>query len=373
MGRNKPRMVTWLRVAAFSLGIHYLMLLLALLFTGNGFSLQGLVDLMRDRLTVPGDAVRYLDIARNGYVTRGENAINLVFYPLYPWLIRVFAWAPGSEALAGLLLSQACFAGAAVLFYQLLRLDSDERAAWTGVMLLNLYPYSMFGMGVYTEGLFLLLTIGCMYALRRGRFVVGGMVGFLAALSRTQGMLMIFPAVYELVSLRLGKEKRPFRLGDLAVLLIPAGFGVYLLMNWRLHGNAFQFLIYEAEAPWYQSTRWIGENIAQHFQMAGENPGLQGIIYAPQIVLYFAALFLLFLGLYRKEPMTYLLYGGVYLGFTYLSGWMISGGRYMLGCFPALMILARQREGTVQRLMLLAFGLLYFAYSLLFLMGYAIM
>ena len=370
---KKDKLRVWLAVAGVSLGLHYFMLILAQLIISGDISPAALLSLMKNRLTVPGDAVRYLDIAQNGYVTEGENAINLVFYPLYPLLVRLLGTILGNFSLAGVFISQLSFAGAAVLFYELILLDSDSPAAWRGVLLLNLYPYSMFVMGVFTEGLFLLLTIGCMYALRRERFVWAGMIGFLAALTRVQGMLLIFPAVYELLSLRLGKDKRPFRWSGLSVLLIPAGFGVYLCINWALHGNAFQFLAYEAGEPWYQSTAWIGPNIAQQYQMGVDYPALRGIIYAPQICLYFVVLLTLFLGLRRKERMSHLLYGGVYLGFTYLSGWMISGGRYLLCCFPAALILARQREGLAQRLTLLGMGLLFFAYSLFYLMGYAIM
>lgn len=369
---KKEKLRAWLAVAGVSLGLHYGMLILAQLIISGDISPAALLSLMKSRLTEPGDASRYLDIAQNGYVTEGENAINLVFYPLYPLLMRFLGVIFGSVPAAGIFISQLSFAGAAVLLYELILLDSDARAAWRGVLLLNLYPYSMFVMGVFTEGLFLLLTIGCLYALRRRRFLGAGMLGFLAALTRVQGMLLIFPAVYELLMLRL-KEKRPFCWRDLGALLIPAGFGVYLCINWALHGNAFQFLAYEAGEPWYQFTAWIGPNIAQQYQMGQEYPALRAIIYAPQIALYFAVLFTLFVGLRRKERMSHLLYGGVYLGFTYLSGWMISGGRYLLCCFPAVLILARQREGLAQRLTLLGMVLLFFAYSMFYLMGYAIM
>ena len=363
---------TWLWIALIGLGLHYGMLIIASVMLSHTFSLEAIGDLLLRRWTEPGDATRYLDIARNGYVAEGENAINLVFYPLYPLLMR-WLGAVFPLPVAGMILSQGSYAAASVLLYELILLDGDSRAAWTGVLLLALYPFSMFVMGVFTEGLFLLLTVGCLYALRRRRFALGGCVGFLAALTRTQGMLLIFPAVYEWVSLRMGKEKRRFRWTDLCVLLIPAGFGVYLLINYRLHGNFTQFLIYEAEAPWYQSAQWIGVNIAQQYGMAKDYAGLDWIIYWPQLILYFAALGTLFLGLIRKERTSLLLYGGAYLGMTYLSGWMISGGRYMLCCAPLFVILAKIKSEGARRLILMIFAMLFFAYSYFYLAGYAIM
>lgn len=370
---RKKRWLAWLSVAGTALGIHYFMLLLGCFVTQGGFSLSGLGQLIHDRLTQPGDAVRYLDIAKNGYVREGENAINLVFYPLYPYLIRGFSWLTGSLEAAGLAISQLSYAGASVLLYELLLPEQGRKGAWEGVLLLALYPFSMFAMGIYSEGLFLLLTIGCLYALRRRNFLAAGCIGFFAALTRVQGTLLLFPAVYEAVSLRLGAEKRRFQKRDAALLLIPAGFCVYLGINYALHGDCFQFLRYEEGEPWYQTSKWIGENIAKQYEMARGYAGLSLIIYWPQIALYFLAIAALFWGYRRGARMSDLLYGGVYLGFTFLSGWMISGGRYMMGCVPLFILLAGMKEGPGKWALFAAEGMLFFAYSLFFLMGHAIM
>ena len=140
-----------------------------------------------------------------------------------------------------------------------------------------------------------------------------------------------------------------------------------------LHGNCLQFLVFEEGEPWYQTTKWIGDNLSQHYAMAKDYEGLALIIYWVQIVLYFLVLAVLFVGLIRKERIAYLLYGGAYLGFSYLSGWMISGGRYMLGCIPVFIILAKMKNGILRLILLLLCSLLFFIYSLLYMMGYAIM
>ncbi|MBR4360329.1 MAG: hypothetical protein IKP32_06895 [Clostridia bacterium] len=373
MSTLKRKARTWGLIAAAVLGIHALMLLLAHLVIQGAFHPGELWTMAVSRLTEPGDATRYLDIARNGYTATGENAINLVFYPLYPLLIRALSVMTGSLPLSGVLISQISYAAASILLFETILLDGDRRCAWDGVLLMALYPFSMFAMGVFSEGLFLLLSIGCLYALRRQRYIAVGILGFLAALTRTQGVLLLFPAVCDIVSRRLGAEKRKLRGKDALILLIPAGFGVYLFINYRLHGNCLQFLQFEAGAPWYQSTRWIGENIATQFQMALDYSGLDWIIYWPQIILYAAALGVLLWGVRRKERISELVYGGVYLGFTYLSGWMISGGRYLMCCVPMYLILCKVKPGMARGLLFLGSGLLFFAYSLFYLIGYAIM
>lgn len=369
----KKRWMKPFLTALFALLIHDGMLVLGCWALDGKITAEGLYSLIRDRLTIPGDAVRYLQIARDGYVTTGEDAINLVFYPLYPLLMRIFSFGVFDLAAVGMVLSRLFLMGAAVCLYELAKADQGEEKALFSVCLMAVYPFSMFTVGVYTESLFLLLTIGCMLAIRKDKMVMAGLIGFLAALTRVQGMLLIFPAVYHAVAGALGEEKRRIRPSDAWVLLIPAGFMVYLGINWALHGNAFQFLIYEEGEPWYQSTRWVGENIAQQYRNALDFQGLEGIIYWPQMVLYFLAVALLFYGIRKKVRMEYLLYGAVYLGFTYLSGWMISGGRYMLCCFPLYLILGQISSGKGRWAVLAANGAFFFLYSFLFLTGYAIM
>lgn len=366
--KNK-RFLCHLRVMGVTLGLHLLMLLLAALFTA-----QSPAALFSSRLLTPGDAVRYLDLAQNGYVTNGENQINLVFYPLYPWLMRLLSCLTlGNLQVSGVLISWLCCMGASVLLYELILMEGDQRQADLGVLLFSLYPFSMFLLGVYTESLFLFLSLGCMLTLRKKRMLPAGILGFLAALTRVQGMLLLLPAVCELLLARFGQEKRKLRGRDGFVLLIPMGFLVYLGINAFLWGDPFKFLEFEAGEPWYQTARWVGENISLQWALAKDYAGLAGIIYLPQIALYFLSVCILFWGIRKKVPLPYLIYGGAYLGFTYLSGWMISGGRYMLCCFPLFMILSRVKSDTARGVLICLEALLFFAYSLFFLMGYAIM
>lgn len=368
---TKKRLAAWLLAAFTGLSLHYLLLVIGCLITKGDLSPASFLALMTERLTQPGDAVRYLDIAENGYVTEGENAINLVFYPLYPFLVRLLSLGTGRYALAGVALSHLCFAGACAMLYELLRLDGGPREAFGGVLLMSAWPFSMFVLGVYSESLFLLLSIGCLYCMRRDRMPAAGICGFLAALTRVQGMLLIFPLVYAAVR-RVCREKR-FRGRDVCALLPIGGFLVYLAVNYALHGDPFKFLEFEAGEPWYQTTQWVGQTLADQASMVGEYPGLAPYIYWPQLILFFFSALVLLTGLRQKAPVEYVLYGAVYLGFTYLSGWMISGGRYLLGCVPLFLILARVRTPAVRYALFTLEGMLFFFYNLLFLMAYAIM
>ena len=51
------------------------------------------------------DAPHYLDIARQGYVSTGEESRWIVFYPLYPWLVRAASLVLRDELLAAFFVS----------------------------------------------------------------------------------------------------------------------------------------------------------------------------------------------------------------------------------------------------------------------------
>ena len=125
------------------------------------------------------DSVWYLAIADGGYPA--ADARRPAFFPLYPWLVRAAGAITGSPLIAGALLSTACFAGALVVLHRLTALElGPEAARWT-VWALALFPMSFFLSAVYTESLFLLLSVGAVYAARTGRWAWAGVLGGLAA------------------------------------------------------------------------------------------------------------------------------------------------------------------------------------------------
>src|ERR1700761_7096449 len=111
------------------------------------------------------DSIHYLAIAQRGYARPGDA----VFFPLYPLLIRALGFVVGSDPLAGVLISAACLAVAMTLLHRLTELELGRPAADATVLLLAFAPMSFFFTAVYTESLFLALSLGCVYAARRER------------------------------------------------------------------------------------------------------------------------------------------------------------------------------------------------------------
>src|SRR5690242_4165599 len=142
-----------------------------------------------DTLVAPGarwDSVWYLAVAHHGY---GADPARAAFFPLYPLLLR----ALGSDVVAGIALSLACFTAAALVLHRLTELELGSAAAGPAVMALALFPGSLYFSMVYSEALFLALSVGAVYCARTGRWAWAGGLAGLAAATRSAGLVLIVP------------------------------------------------------------------------------------------------------------------------------------------------------------------------------------
>lgn len=142
------------------------------------------------------DSYYYYTIATDGY--SWDPAVfrhyNVVFFPLYPMLMRWGGAALGGRPLlAGLIVSLIAFAGALVLLYRLARLELGDDYAWRVILLISTFPYALYYSAVYTESLFLLLSVGAFYAMRRGRLGWAVVCGLAAGATRPNGFWLALP------------------------------------------------------------------------------------------------------------------------------------------------------------------------------------
>jgi hypothetical protein len=201
------------------------------------------------------DAQHYLDIARTGYVSQGVEARWIVFYPLYPWLVRAAAFVLRDELFSAFFVSGLASVAAGVLLYRLTRLDETEEVARASVFYMLIFPTAYFLHIGYTESLFLALALGAFAAARARCWWAAGLLGGLAAMTRINGLLLLPAFVFEAREEYLESESRRGPLGWLWLLLVAAGFGVYLFINWWVLGDPRAFLNTQGDY-WYKSLTW---------------------------------------------------------------------------------------------------------------------
>jgi hypothetical protein len=150
------------------------------------------------------DAGYYVGIATNGYESLKSGRI--AFFPVYPELIRVVAIFTRSPVAAGMLVSFVAFAVALSLLYRLTELELGRRAADATVLLLCFAPLSFFFTAIYSESIFLALTVGAFYAARTDRWRLACALAALATLTRPTGIVLVGPLL--VMWLRSGAPRR---------------------------------------------------------------------------------------------------------------------------------------------------------------------
>jgi Gpi18-like mannosyltransferase len=165
------------------------------------------------------DVQYYVEIVRNGYQP-GAPTPN--FHPLYPWIAAVVAVVVREPLVSLLLVSSVAGLLLTVYFYRLARLDINEQQAWQATALLLVWPVSVALFVPYTEALFLLLSVYCLFAARHRKFWLAGLAGGLASLTRQQGLFLMLPLAWEIWESSERRLSNALRFG-LSVLLVPAG------------------------------------------------------------------------------------------------------------------------------------------------------
>jgi Dolichyl-phosphate-mannose-protein mannosyltransferase len=183
------------------------------------------------------DVAWYLGIAQYGY---GHTPGDTAFHPLYPLLMGLLGrLLGGSYLLAGWLISLACTFGMLVLLYRLVRLDYDDAVAQRTTLYLMGSPLGFAFLIPYTEPLLLLSIIASLYCARRGRWLLAGLAGAAATLTKQPGLVVLFPMLVAAAEpWRAGRVGARARiLGGLA--LPPLGLLIWLVYRATLGDVAF--------------------------------------------------------------------------------------------------------------------------------------
>jgi hypothetical protein len=283
------------------------------------------------------DAVNYQNLAQKGYQAIGEDRFLLVFFPLYPLLVRAVAFVARDYVASAFIVSGVASLAGAWLLKRLAILDESELVAQRAVWFLIIFPTSYFLHIGYTESLFLALVLGALVAARTGKWGLAGPLSILAALCRVNG-LVLFPVlcVEAFEEYRITKRWRWEWLWAAGAL---GGFACYLWLNYHVTGQAFTFMTYQRE-HWFRNLAppWTG--IAAAFNAMSRSP-------AEAHMIGFEEFFFCVLGLVatifcvRLLRLSYTIWMVLnWLLFT-CTTFTLSVPRYTLTLFPIFILFAR--------------------------------
>ncbi|MGH2549200.1 MAG: mannosyltransferase family protein, partial [Thermomicrobiales bacterium] len=210
------------------------------------------------------DGAWYEQIARSGYGSQREAA---AFWPVFPWLIRVVARLTGMGIpTTGVLISHFAFLGALLMLYRMIAIEHGASIATRTVWLLVLSPVAFFFSALYSESLFLLLSVSAIALAREGRWRGAALALFTVTLTRSAGMLVALPVGLALVAQFGWSPRRWWRQGFLLAVAVsgPLLFMIRLDRLWNdpllmLHAQSHGNRVFS----WPWQTLWKGFRLVE--------------------------------------------------------------------------------------------------------------
>lgn len=284
------------------------------------------------------DARHYLDLARYGYGAGEafpEQYLMIVFFPLFPWLLRLLnplGWL--DWGLLALAVQLPLFALAGAGLFALVRDRFGRATAWRTLALLLVSPAAVFFWAPMTESLFLALTVWYVLSLERDRWAAAAVLGVLAGLTRAPGGLLLGLAVLHLVQ-RWRSGRRPPWYAWFSALGPALGLGAYFALNQLVYGRWNQYAVYQRE-HWGQGMGLFTATIRYHLRYLvswWDSDRTAAVWVCLTAVLCILAAFGVLAAAARRLPPSWLGYGLAYLALTMGATWLLSAPRYAVALF----------------------------------------
>ena len=297
------------------------------------------------------DTRHYTGIAREGYTAVGDERLRLVFFPLYPLLMRLFApLAGGNVFYGGVIVSLLCTAVSSALLYDLCRMHFSQKTARRALAYFLLNPLSVFLCCAYTESLFICLTLAAVWLLRRERPWLAALCGMASAFTRMPGVII---AGLFLIRLLGGIPHGRFTAAGvlrtaLQMAIVFGGLVAYWGVNVAVTGEPFTYMIYQKE-NWFQQpgTFWGSTSNTMYYFLTTFGDGDWIYTWGFQLVSMFYA-YALLAAREDKLPFDLAAYAFVYVAVVLAPTWLLSGARYLyaLVCLPMLQARAHKGRGA---------------------------
>lgn len=182
------------------------------------------------------DGTWYSLVAEQGY-DPGMSA-SAAFFPLYPWLMQLLSDVTGLPVeTSGWIISKLAFLGALIMAYKLIQMDFPEKIARWTLVALAVFPTAFFFSAIYTESLFLFLSVTTLWAARKNDWLLAVIMCFFATMTRSAGIMLGAPLAVLFIQQHGWDLKRWFPKALLG-LIPPMGLVIF---GWFLTRRGLEF------------------------------------------------------------------------------------------------------------------------------------
>lgn len=190
------------------------------------------------------DGRHYLDLAQYGYGYQHKTDMDYAFFPVYPWSIRTFSLF-GNYLASGLVISHLTLMVALYFLYKLVVMDFKSKVARSTIYLILFFPTAFFFGSVYTESLFLMLSVLSFYCARKNNFFLACLFAGIASATKVTGIFLWPALIYEYWVFNKKSLSRAIQPVAIWLILPPLGLLAYLKYQLVQTGDPFFFITYQ--------------------------------------------------------------------------------------------------------------------------------
>jgi hypothetical protein len=303
------------------------------------------------------DGAWYLDMAQHGYhqvPVWPHGSASFAFFPLFSWVVGAGSWATHLSPLIVALALTTVLGGVAALVIWLLTAQVfGDQVAHRAAALFCFFPGAFVLSMAYTESLTIAAAAGALLALSRRRWVLAGVLGAAAAMSRpTAGVLVLAAAWCTIQAWRRGEGLRPLW----APALTAAGTLIVVGYQWALSGHALEWLYIETTS-WRDQSGFTFKTVQRLFNFVRSptlsfgTGGLNDLVWAGGLAVALLGGWLI---IRRRLPAALTIYGLGALVFAANSFNVGDRPRPLLVAFPLIIAIAASVQGWKWRVVLIA-------------------
>lgn len=316
------------------------------------------------------DSIHYINMAKLGYTNPGLYA----FFPLYPTMIKILSYIIPSYPISGAIISNICSLLSIIILNELTK---DKYNLWY-ILCFIFSPILAFTSIVYTESLFILLTLLGYYLYKKDKYLLSAIVVGLSILTRNSGIILWGAIGLDMLYRLFIKKDKSIKFKNIAIfgtiaLLIGMIYPTYLYLK---TGNFLEFISVQTNY-WYREAGTIIDGIIKDITVIIRRPDAINIIIFLENWISFFLTLILGIKIFKKDKVAsiYTIVSLIAFSTTYrdIDFWIslssISLFRYVFNLFPIYIYLFDNKKESINKLIYLTFMLLSIFNTILIYLG----
>lgn len=309
------------------------------------------------------DGEHYLSIARNGYqVIRGQS--EYAFFPLLPLLISGLSKIGLDHFTAGRIIGAISLLGTGIFFSKWVAKYTSKPLLLFSLLLLS--PGAIFLLSVYTEPLFLFLTVAAFYFAENKKWGVSAVLTALSTATRISGVFVVLFLLVQMYQARV-------KLTNILFYTLTSLSGLFAFMTYLYLSTGDALAFFHAQSGWGKNQATSPLTTFVNYLTAlttGWANDLTHLVVLIEVVITIVFAYLVYrLVTSKRIAMSYKLYSLGSLALPLITGSLGSMPRFVLTLFPTFLIFPDLPART-RRLIILIFVLTCTTGIILFTRGY---